>query len=99
MKVKIAKTYWARLLGVIGRRLEKDEAFLIPHCTRVHSFFMTQPIELIYLDRANRILAIHTLSPWRISPLIKGTFSILEMVANGSNKYHIRIGDVLDISL
>ena len=99
MQVKIAKTYFARLRGLIGSRLGPDEALLIPHCRQVHTFFMSYPIDIVFLDKAMRVISIHTLSPWRISPLILGSFYALELPKGGAKKQGIEVGRLLDISL
>lgn len=76
---RVARTWWQRTKGLIGRRsLAPGETFLIPGCRQVHTFFMRFPIEVAFLDRDGREIAVYRLKPWRISPFIRGAVACLE---------------------
>ena len=60
---------WERLRGLLGRPpLRGDEGLLLVPCASVHTFGMTRPIDVIYLDRDWRIVRIVAgLQPRRVS--------------------------------
>lgn len=60
---------WERLRGLLGRPpLRADEGLLLVPCASVHTFGMTRPIDVVYLDRDWRILRIVAgLRPGRVS--------------------------------
>jgi uncharacterized membrane protein (UPF0127 family) len=66
-----------RLTGLIGRR---DLFLLIPDCASVHTWLMRSAIDIVFLDGANTIVAIHAeTQPWRIVFGPQGTRSALEL--------------------
>lgn len=56
-----------RMKGLLGHTsLSDDEALWFPHETSVHTFFMKFSIDVAFLDRKGRVLALyHSLKPWR----------------------------------
>ncbi len=56
-----------RMKGLLGyASLPDDEALWFPHETSVHTFFMKFAIDVAFLDRKGRVLALyHSLKPWR----------------------------------
>jgi uncharacterized membrane protein (UPF0127 family) len=58
--VPVATTFRSRLLGLAGLTREQGGAgLLIPRCASVHTFAMCFELDLIFLDHADRVLAIH----------------------------------------
>jgi uncharacterized membrane protein (UPF0127 family) len=58
MKIIIAQTYFARLKGLLGTRLD-DMAFdgmLIMPCKSVHTFGMRYPLDIYFLDQRGAVL-------------------------------------------
>lgn len=95
----IAHTFLLRLRGLIARkRLEKEQAIWIKPCQQVHTHWMSYPLHIVYLDSTMRIVQIvRDLKPWRFSPLIKSTHSLIEL--NAGFSYDIAIGDYLAIDV
>ncbi len=59
-------------------------------------FFMRFPIDAIYLDRENRVLAIQAeLKPWRIGAPVKRAHKVLEISAGRAREVNLAVGDVL----
>jgi len=67
--VKCAEAPLDRFLGLMGRRgLEPGAGMHLPRCSSIHMFFMRFPIDVVYLDRDNRVKKIvASLKPWRVS--------------------------------
>ena len=79
---EVARTWWQRTKGLIGRRsLASGETLLIPGCRQVHTFFMRFPIEAVFLDHDGREIASYRLKPWRISPYVRHAAACLERAA------------------
>jgi len=81
--VEIAESYSARMTGLIGRkRLEEGRGLLIKKCSSVHTFFMNFPIDVLYLDDENTVVAVETnLKPWRFGGIHRGAKHVLELRA------------------
>ena len=82
-ELKVAHTPWSRARGLLGKRaLRQGEGLLIRPCMGVHTFFMKFPIDVVFLDRSNRVLAtVEGLKPQRVTRLIPASASVLEMAA------------------
>ena len=67
VKAKVARTFLQRAKGLIGTRsLLAGEGMLILRCNAIHTFFMSFPIDAIFLDREDRVVKIvRNIRPWR----------------------------------
>lgn len=92
----VAKSYGARFKGLMGRReLPAGEALLIEPCSSVHTFFMRFPIDVVFLDREDRVVKIaEALKPWRAS-MGGGGKKALEMRPGAAAEAGIAVGDQL----
>ena len=72
VKAEVARTLWARIRGLIGRRgLPAGEGLLILRCNAIHTFFMSFPIDAVFLDASDRVVkVVRGIKPWR--PLVWG---------------------------
>ncbi len=60
VQVLIAEAPAQRMAGLLGRtRMEDDEALLLTPCAAVHTFGMRMAIDIVFLDRRQRVLAVH----------------------------------------
>ena len=82
-KVLKAESFFQRLKGLIGTEfLEEGTGLLIAPCSSVHTCFMKYPIDVIFLDEYDKILhIIHSMQPYRFSPIVKGAKKVLELPA------------------
>jgi uncharacterized protein len=96
--LKIAKSFGARLKGLLFRsRLEKSEGLLIPRCNAVHMFGMQFAIDVIFLDKQNRVVhLIKNLKPNRLSAIIFKATSVLEVPAGFIEEQGIESNDCLE---
>ena len=64
---EVARSFWARLKGLIGRRgLPSGRGLLILRCNAIHTLFMRYPIDAVFLDRAGRVVRrVRGIRPWR----------------------------------
>jgi hypothetical protein len=71
------------------------EGLLLTRCGSVHSAFMLQAIDLVYLDQAGRVLrCVAGLAPWRVD-LARGAAHVLELASGSILHFGIGPGDWL----
>lgn len=89
-----ADRLWPRLKGLLGRlALAPAHGLWLSPCNSVHCLFMRFSIDVLYLDRAQRIIAIRShLKPWQLS-LHWPAISVVELAAGECQRLHISIGD------
>ncbi|MCX5050747.1 MULTISPECIES: DUF192 domain-containing protein [unclassified Streptomyces] len=63
--LEVATSYRARTKGLLGRD-SVDGAILLSPANSVHTFRMRIPIDVAYLDRDLKVIAVHTMKPWRL---------------------------------
>ncbi len=90
-------TFMTRLLGLIPRRfLAEEEGLWLEPCAMIHMFFMSFPIDAVFLDRDLKVLrVIRELGPWRVSPWVFGARGVLELPA-GRCEGRVEEGDQLE---
>ncbi|MEK7390496.1 MAG: DUF192 domain-containing protein [Elusimicrobiota bacterium] len=88
----------SRSRGLIGRRdMDGDEGLWIDPCPMIHTFFMSFPIDVLFLDADLRVRRVmEDLRPWRVSPWVWSARSVLEL-KGGSLKGSVRVGDSLEM--
>jgi uncharacterized protein len=89
---------WTRLRGLLGRKpLEPAaaEGLLLEPCSSVHTFCMGYPLDLIFLDRNNRVLEVcEKVSPWSMRGA-RGAAKTLELAGGSVVLLEPRIGEEL----
>ena len=68
-ELEIATSFAARSKGLLGRRgLRADTGMLIDPCPSVHTWFMLFPIDVVFLDKHNRVVGLkRNLKPFRMA--------------------------------
>jgi uncharacterized membrane protein (UPF0127 family) len=92
----VARTLLRRLKGLVGwRSLSKDEGFLLEPASVVHTWFVSFPVDVVFLDRDLRVLRLDEhVGPWRIAAR-PGARAVLELPAGTIARCALRVGDVL----
>jgi uncharacterized membrane protein (UPF0127 family) len=98
--LEVADTHPSRRKGLLGRpSLSPGEGLWIIPCESVHTFFMAFAIDLIYLDRNNRIKKLRNeVVPWRISACLSA-HSVLELPRGTIRTTQTQPEDELEFSL
>ena len=98
-EVQLARSLWARFWGLMGRAsLPEGHGLLLKPCTSVHTFFMRFPIDVIFLDKANRVVKIiPEMKPWRTALGGRGGHSALELNGGCTEAAGLEVGDTLTI--
>ena len=64
----------------------------------MHMFFMRFAIDIVFLDKSNRVLRInHSLKPWRVSSMVFGARRALELEAGAAARSGTIEGDQLEV--
>jgi uncharacterized membrane protein (UPF0127 family) len=92
----VAAGFASRLLGLQGRReLPRGEGLLLSPSSSVHTAFMRFAIDVVFLDRALRIVGISPrLRPWRLAGC-RGARHTLELPAGEAEAKSLRAGETL----
>lgn len=93
LTVHRAHGFLSRLGGLLARpALEPEEALYLAPCASVHTLFMAYGIDLVFLDRAGRVLKIvPDLRPWRLA-VCWGAHAALELRAGEVARRRIERG-------
>jgi uncharacterized membrane protein (UPF0127 family) len=93
VRVALAESARERLRGLLGRdALAEDEALLLDRCASVHTFGMRFPIDVLFVNRAGRVLAVHReVQAWRVLMHWRGART-LEMAAGAAARNRIGPG-------
>ena len=96
---RLADNFFTRLRGLIGTRsLESGEGLIIRPCSSIHTFFMSFPIEVLFVGEGNRVLrATELIVPWRIGPIVSQGRYVVELPAGALAASRTENGDVLEL--
>ena len=97
--LEVADSGPKRNKGLLGRKaLATGGGLWITPCESVHTFFMQFPIDLVYLDRKNRVRKVcNSVPAWRISVCLSA-HSILELPSGTIRNTMTQAGDTLEFS-
>lgn len=94
-----ARGLYGRARGMIGRDFIGFDAMIFYNCNMIHTMFMSVDIDVIFLDRENRICEIRgTVPPW--TPFIRssGAAVVIEVPAGTARKTGAAAEDILDLN-
>jgi uncharacterized membrane protein (UPF0127 family) len=96
LALRLANRFTSRLRGLmLAPPLAVNEGLLLTKCNSIHSAFMRQAIDVVYLDRNHKVLrCVSALQPWRASASW-GAAHVLELATSSISRYHIAPGDHL----
>ncbi|EGX56782.1 secreted protein [Streptomyces zinciresistens K42] len=89
--LEIAASYRARTRGLLGRD-GVDGAILLTPAGSVHTFGMRVPIDVAYLDRSLRVVAVRTMRPGRLGLPRPRSRHVLEAGAGVMAEWGLRAG-------
>lgn len=95
----VAASAWSRLRGLLGHApLQAGEGLLLRGEKAIHTIGMSFPIDVLFLDRAGRVVHLaHGMPPLRASPIVFGAADILEMPAGTLRGTGTALGDQIEI--
>jgi uncharacterized protein len=82
--------------GLLGRaELGSDEGILLRPAGSVHTFFMRFPIDVVFLDADQVVVAIEPcLAPWKTAGK-RGAKAVVELAAGECERRGLQVGDRL----
>ena len=94
---RVARSYWSRLVGLLGRSsLQPGQALVLEPCGSVHTAFMRFTIDVLFLDRSRRVVkAVPSLKPFRLSGVLRGAHSAIELPSGVIASTATAVGDEL----
>jgi uncharacterized membrane protein (UPF0127 family) len=95
----VAGTVFRRLKGILGRKaFIKGEALIITPCNSIHTFFMRFPIDVLFVDKHNRVIkVVSSLAPGRLTPLYFMSAFVIELPAGTAQASFTSEGDTISI--
>ena len=98
---RVANTFFSRLKGLLGSPpLQKGEGLLLENEKSIHTLFMGFTIDVVYLDKTNRVIKIDSeMPPYRLGNFVSKAKAILELPAGTVQETGTTIGDTLLLSI
>ena len=96
-RVEWAGTSAQRRRGLLGRSgLDSEEGIYIVPCEGIHTFRMKFPIDVAFLGKDGRVLAVHhSLKPNRLSRIVLRAQGVLELSAGRLRATDTEVGDII----
>lgn len=96
VRVQPATTPWTRMVGLLGRAaLPADEGLLLSPAWSIHTWAMRFPIDVVFVDRDDRILRIvEAMAPWRLVSE-RRAHAVVELAAGRARALGLTVGDRL----
>lgn len=95
----VADSVFSRMKGLLGKSaLDHGSGLWLKPCNSVHSFWMKFTIDVVFLDRENRVIkVIHELKPNRITPVFWKAASVIELPAGIAALAALSPGDMIEM--
>ncbi len=94
-EVFLADNFQTRTKGLLGRKsLLKGHAMILRPCNSVHTFFMQFPIDVLFIDKDNRVIKIvRFMGPFKATwPCLKAKF-VVELPVGTIDASKTTLGD------
>ena len=94
-----ARSYFARLRGLLGRTIPQDGGLILTPCNSIHTIGMRYAIDAVYLDRQGRVLRVdEAVKPGVLCAPQRGARHVLELSAGDAKLRQILQGEVLEVT-
>lgn len=92
IKIDLCSTFFKRLRGYMFQREQgPNEGKWLTPCNGVHMFFMKFPLDILFIDKENHIVAMYAnVQPWSKPISVKHAFATIELPAGTINRYLIQ---------
>ena len=80
------------------KNLPEGKGLHIIPCNSIHMCFMNFPLDIVFIDRDMKVVSIiEKIKPWKVSKIISGAYSVLELPAGTIAGTSTVVGDKLSI--
>ena len=96
--VKVADSFFSRLLGLMGKKEMKDnQALLITKCNSIHTFFMRFNMDAVFFDK-NMVVkkSVKSIKPCSVAAEWSSS-AVLEFMSKGNEKTQVEENDKIKI--
>ena len=95
---RVADTWLSRMVGLLGRdNLPVGEALVITRCRSIHMFFMRFAIDVLFVDKSDRVVGlVENIQPFRLSPIFLSSSRAVELPAGTIAATRTSRGDQLE---
>jgi uncharacterized protein len=95
-ELRFAISFKDRLFGLIFKNIKKGQGFVINDCNSIHTFWMRYKIDVVFLDKNNKIIKLYeSFKPFRVTPVIKFSSCIIEFPEFAIKDLFLKTGDQL----
>lgn len=96
-----ARTLFSRARGMIGRKFsEQCDALIFERCSAIHSLFMSQKIDVLFISRENRIIRLReAFPPWRFYEGSREAALVIELPEGTIRRTGTATGDYIDLDV
>ena len=95
----VAAGFCDRGRGMIGRDFCDFDAMVFHRCGAVHTMFMSINLDIVFLDRENRICGINEkTAPWKFLIRKPGAVTVIEMPEGIIARTDSEVGDFVDLN-
>lgn len=96
----MAETFLDRLKGLLGKEsLSSGKGMWIRPCKGIHTFGMRFPIDAVFLDKGNKVVALcRNLRPNHMTSVHFNAASVLELPTGAIDSTSTAVGDTLEFS-
>lgn len=94
---KLANSFISRTLGLLSKNLIlQNEGLIIKPCCSIHTLFMKFDIDVLFVNRQNKVIAIYEkIRPYRVLPIHPTSFYVVELASGIISAKNIKKGDLL----
>ncbi len=97
--VSVARNFFTRLRGLLGRDPQSFGALLITNCSQIHTFGMSAAIDVAYIGAEGEVVAVQEgLQPGCACKRVKAANDVLELPEGELGRLGIAVGTRLKIS-
>ncbi|HOX54305.1 MAG: DUF192 domain-containing protein [Candidatus Omnitrophica bacterium] len=98
-KAILAESFFSRLKGLLGRgSLAESEALIISPCNAIHTFFMRFSIDVLFLDKAGKVVALkEKILPFRVTPVYPRAWQVVELPIQAISRSKTQLNDQIKL--
>jgi len=95
----IAVKFFQRGFGMIGKKFADFDAMVFHNCASIHTMFMTMKIDVIFVDRENKVCEIRKeLDPWKPFVSSRDAVTVIELPSGTIENSFTEKGDFIDLN-
>ena len=98
---RVANNAWTRFKGLLGvRDLPAGDGLAIMPCKGVHCMFMSIPIDVVYVSREHKVVALDpAMKPWSFGRIRRDSRYVVEVPVGTIERTETQTGDQLRVSV